>query len=70
MLNTGNINQVHENENLMKMALNYHDSYFTQKKNEMIEKFTRRGYDAELLKNWIDLHGIPEDNEWWIQNRF
>lgn len=51
----------------------HHDSYFNQRKKDLLERRSQiidsrhNRFDPNLLEKWIDFHGIPEDNDWWVK---
>lgn len=63
------IETIRDNENYAKKAMNFHDTYFIEQKIRVFNELVKKGYNGEAVKNFIDMHGIPENGheEWWIK---
>ena len=45
-----------------------YDTFYEYKKKKMIDECTRRGMNQQQVEAFLDHVGIPEENNWWIQN--
>lgn len=55
-------------QNQLRKQMNYHDTYYIERKIKMHQELVSKGYDPQVTQAWIDYHGVPEYHLWWPTN--